>query len=311
MTKNKKTAHFFEKKSVKIISTVIVFELIFLSAFLITTAIIKSKNDFNNSQSGSSAAESNNTTESTTAPQTESKTTEKQVASTTETTTEKPISTSKSPENTTKNNTETHKDNTIPGAKKIDYPSDDASWLLICLNRYRYVDSTVENTISLKKVAGTSQRMDTRAAEAYNKMYDAASLDGIYLTPCSGYRSYSRQYTLYYEYVNDYIAQGKSETEAHNLASRRRNPPGSSEHNIGICMDIICAATSANFQNTKEYRWLVENAQDYGYILRYPEDKTEITGVKFEPWHWRYVGVANAKAIKNSGLCLEEYLGLA
>ncbi len=196
-------------------------------------------------------------------------------------------------------------------ATLIDYPSDTASWQLICLNTSRRVDSSVENSISLSYVAGSSQRMDSRAAAAYEKMYSAAAADGIYLTPCSGYRSYSTQERLYNEFVNDYLNEGYSQQEAEQLASRRRMPAGSSEHNIGICMDIITASSSYGFENTSAYEWLQANAADYGFILRYPSDKTDITGVKFEPWHWRYVGVENASSIKNSGLCLEEYLGLA
>ena len=222
-----------------------------------------------------------------------------------------------SPETTTAAETTTKKDETTaapvqsetPG--NVDYPSDDASWKLICLNRNRYVGSAVEDEINLSYVAGSGELMDTRAARAYEEMYDAAAEEGIYLTPCSGYRSYSTQKRLYNEFFYDYINQGYSEEEAHNLTSKRRNPAGSSEHNIGICMDIICASSSANFQNTKAYAWLSENAHNYGFILRYPEDKVSITGVKFEPWHWRYVGVENAASIRNSGLCLEEYLGLA
>ena len=193
----------------------------------------------------------------------------------------------------------------------IEYPQDTASWKLICLNRNRCVGSYIEDAISLSYVAGSGERMDSRAAAAYEDMYDAAAAEGIYLTPCSGYRSYSTQKRLYNEFFNEYLDQGYSVQEAHDLTSRRRNPAGSSEHNIGICMDIICASSSANFQNTKAYAWLQNNAHNYGFILRYPEDKVDITGVKFEPWHWRYVGVENAANIKNSGKCLEEYLGLA
>ena len=83
-------------------------------------------------------------------------------------------------------------------------------------------------------------------------------------------------------------------------------PPGCSEHNLGVAMDII--ATADNFYTTEEYAWLMENAADYGFILRYPQDKQYITRVEYEPWHWRYVGVEHAHAIKASGLCLEEYL---
>lgn len=193
----------------------------------------------------------------------------------------------------------------------IPFPSDTASWKLICVNRNRRVPASSEDSINLKYVAGSGEMMDSRAAAAYEQMYSAAANDGIYLTPCSGYRSYSTQKRLFNEFYNEYLAQGYSENEAFDLTCRRRNPAGSSEHNLGICMDIICASSSANFENTKAYAWLSANAQDYGFILRYPADKTSITGVKFEPWHWRYVGVENAAAIKNSGLCLEEYLGVS
>lgn len=232
------------------------------------------------------------------------KTTLKSETTTTESTTAE--TTVKSAETTLSSNTDDY-----ISAKVIDYPDDDASWSLICVNRTRCVDASAESKISLSYVAGSSELMDSRAAVAYEKMYDAAKNEGIYLTPCSGYRSYSTQKRLYYEFVNDYLNDGYSQKQAHDLASKRRNPAGSSEHNLGICMDIICAASSANFQNTKEYAWLETNAHNYGFILRYPEDKVNITGVKFEPWHWRYVGVENAISIKNSGLCLEEYLGIA
>ena len=191
----------------------------------------------------------------------------------------------------------------------IGYPTDTAQWELICLNTKYRVAGVVDDIISLSYVAGSQEQMDSRAAEWYNNMYNAAAADGIYLTPCSGYRSYKTQERLYNEFYNEYLAKGYSNEEAHKLTSARRMPPGSSEHNIGICMDIILADSSAHFENTREYAWLQANAQEYGFILRYPEDKVDITGVKFEPWHWRYVG-PNSRAIKASGLCLEEYLGL-
>ena len=84
-------------------------------------------------------------------------------------------------------------------------------------------------------------------------------------------------------------------------------PPGSSEHNLGFCMDIVCVEEW--FEDTDEFKWLMQHADDYGFILRYPSDKENITKVIYEPWHWRYVGVEEAKKIKASGLCLEEYFG--
>ncbi len=233
----------------------------------------------------------------------------------TEITTEKPQETTKSeqtqPQTTTEPETTTVNNNPNYTPGNVSYPENTDAWQLICVNRYRYVDSDTENKIKLSYVSGSGEQMDYRAAEAYEKMYSAAKEDGYYLTPCSGYRSYSTQKRLYNEFFYQYINQGYSEEEAHNLTSNRRNPAGSSEHNLGICMDIICAGSSYNFENTSEYKWLCENAHKYGFILRYPEDKVDITNVKFEPWHWRYVGVENAEKIKNSGLCLEEYLGLS
>lgn len=289
-----------QNKALTIVAAIIVLEVLFIAVYFLTTVIYKNiaKNDEEQTDTVpvTGVVEDIVTTtgvqETTTAEVTTAADTTVPVETTVAETTTKVLGTG------------------ILGAQIIEYPADDASWKMICLNRSRCVDASVENNIKLSKVAGTSIKMDSRAAVAYDKMYAAAAKDGIYLTPHSGYRSYSTQKILYFEFVNEYIADGHSESEAHDLASKRRNPPGSSEHNIGICMDIICAASSANFQNTKAYAWLTANAQEYGFILRYPEDKVAITGVKFEPWHWRYVGVENAAKIKASGLCLEEYLGL-
>lgn len=288
--KKKKSKSFFENKAALAVSACVVLILLFVGSFFLTTFIFDKVNEEKTTEPDTQyEAEQTTSNEHSTAADVPETTTEEKTEK--ETTTVKPTS------------------SYTPG--NVDYPDDTASWQMICLNKNRYVGSDAEDKISLSYVAGSGERMDSRAAEAYEKMYDAAKADGYYLTPCSGYRSYSTQKRLYYEFYNDYISQGYSSDEAHRLTSRRRNPPGSSEHNIGICMDIICAASSANFQNTEEYVWLCENAADFGFILRYPEDKVDITGVKFEPWHWRYVGVDNARAIKASGLCLEEYLGLA
>lgn len=286
-------------KAMMIVAAIVALEVLFIAVYFLTTVIYKN------------IAEKNDELSVNTTTTDAAEVVETSAFSEETTTAQNSVDENNVVVETTVAETTTRADSTgILGATIINYPSDDASWKLICLNRTRCVDATVEDNISLSYVAGSSEMMDSRAAAAYEKMYDAAAEVGIYLTPCSGYRSYSTQKRLYYEFVNDYLSAGYSESEAHNLTSKRRNPPGSSEHNIGICMDIICAASSANFQNTKAYAWLTANAQDYGFILRYPEDKVDITGVKFEPWHWRYVGVENAAAIKNSGLCLEEYLGL-
>ena len=152
-------------------------------------------------------------------------------------------------------------------------------------------------------------RLDKKVAEHYEKMYAAAEKDGIKLTPCSGYRSYELQERNYNRKIEFFEGQGFSTEEAKVKAATIIMPPGSSEHNLGYAMDIICVEEW--FEGTEEFKWLQENAADYGFIMRYPKDKQDITKVIYEPWHWRYVGVETAKELKASGQVLEEYLGVS
>ena len=138
---------------------------------------------------------------------------------------------------------------------------------------------------------------DTQAA--FEKMQAAAAKDGIKLWICSGFRSYSYQAQLY----NGYASRG-GYAKADTYSAR----PGHSEHQTGMAMDICYAASW--FDNTPETIWLAKNCYDYGFILRYPKGKENITGYMYEPWHIRYVGLENAQLIHDSGLTLEEYLGI-
>lgn len=158
-------------------------------------------------------------------------------------------------------------------------------------------------------VEGSSVQLDERVAPQYAAMYAAAKADGCTLTPYSGYRSYTRQKDNFNRKAEYYKGQGLSEADAIVKTRERILPAGHSEHNMGFAMDVVSA--SADFVSTKEYSWLVAHAHEYGFILRYPENKTQITGVMYEPWHWRYVGEKAAKDMQKSGQCLEEYLGLA
>lgn len=154
-------------------------------------------------------------------------------------------------------------------------------------------------------VRGSGVQMDARAAGFYQKMYEAAKKDGCLLTPYSGYCSFAHQQDNYDRKVSYYMRQGLSGDEAHARANRLVLPAGCSEHNLGLSMDIVSA--SSDFSLTGEFVWLTEHAQDYGFILRYPESKEEQTGLAYQPWHWRYVGVKAAREMKQSGQCLEEY----
>lgn len=122
----------------------------------------------------------------------------------------------------------------------------------------------------------------------------------------SGYRSYEKQEELFEAKVNSYISAGKSKEEAERLAQQVVQRPEMSEHNLGLAVDLNTVTNE--FENTKAFEWLVENADKYGFILRYPKDKQEITKITYESWHWRYVGKEHAEIIKQNNYCLEEYI---
>ena len=125
------------------------------------------------------------------------------------------------------------------------------------------------------------------------------------------YRSYETQNAQYHKKVNSYIAKGYSREDAEVKAATITARPNTSEHQTGLALDIVTPSYTKRdkgFANTDAFFWLYANAQDYGFILRYKQDKQEITKVIYEPWHWRFVGAQAARAIKQSGECYEEYM---
>lgn len=127
----------------------------------------------------------------------------------------------------------------------------------------------------------------------------------------SGYRRNSTQIYLYNRKVNFYLDQGLDPAEARTEAGKVVAMPGTSEHELGLAVDLVdtdYTGLDEAQENTDTQKWLMEHCWDYGFILRYPNNKSEKTGIIYEPWHYRYVGVAVAKELQESGLCLEEYL---
>ncbi len=186
---------------------------------------------------------------------------------------------------------------------------DVADWRMILVNRdFILPDGYMPELENAVEGDYSEQKLDYRVAPYYNAMYQAALDDGVELVPISGYRSVERQTRNFENKIQTYIDQGYGEIEATQMAATIILPPGTSEHNAGLAMDICSLYES--FENTEEFEWLSENAADYGFILRYPEDKQDITKIIYEPWHWRYVGVEAAQEMKASGECLEEYLGV-
>lgn len=149
-------------------------------------------------------------------------------------------------------------------------------------------------------------QMNRRAAAAYEKMNAAAASDGISLWISSAYRSSEKQEELFQEEIAGYSKSYSSPSEAETYAEKSVARPGYSEHATGLALDLN--GVRDDFDTTPAFQWLSNHAQDYGFILRYPKEKQEITKIKYEPWHYRYVGVENAQVMKEKNLCLEEYL---
>ncbi len=134
---------------------------------------------------------------------------------------------------------------------------------------------------------------------AFKKLVDGAAADGINIFLVSGYRSYTKQQSTYTYWCNVY-----GNTEADRISAR----PGFSEHQLGMAIDVNSLEES--FADTAEGKWLKEHCWEYGFIIRYPKEKEHLTGYAYEPWHIRYLGKDLAKKVTDSGLCLEEYLGI-
>ena len=157
----------------------------------------------------------------------------------------------------------------------------------------------------------TNKELQTVACNAFLQLQAAAAADGVTVNMQSGYRSVQYQSDLYVNKTNYFIGQGYDEATAKEMAAAVVNPPGYSEHNCGLAADLNTPehpGLDEGFKDTAAFTWLCEHAGDYGFILRYPLGKEDVTEITYEPWHWRYVGAENAAKINASGLCFEEYI---
>ena len=172
-------------------------------------------------------------------------------------------------------------------------------------------------TVETVDIRGYENRpFDKRAAADLEAMLADAEAAGCKLYLVSGYRSVERQTALFKRKTNSFMAEGFSREEAEKQAAMWVARPGTSEHNTGLAADIVSADwyskhsdLTADFEDTPEFEWLYAHCADYGFILRYPRGKENVTGVTYEPWHYRYVGKDAAKAIMQAGGTLEEYTG--
>jgi D-alanyl-D-alanine carboxypeptidase len=191
-----------------------------------------------------------------------------------------------------------------PKTKEI--PIDD--WNLLLVNASHPLPD--DYAVSLTQL-DNGEFLDARCYAALQEMIDACRAAGLSPVICSAYRSREAQKALFQEKVEEYLLLGYSETLAQEEAERWIAPPQASEHQSGLALDIV----DLRYQHLDEaqaetavQKWLLENCWKYGFILRYPAHKAEITGIAYEPWHYRYVGKDAAKDIYAADLCLEEYL---
>ena len=155
------------------------------------------------------------------------------------------------------------------------------------------------------------QSVDRRIYDDLIAMLQAAKSEGLNPLICSSYRTNEKQEQLYQNKVSEYLSQGYSKVEASDKAAFWVARPGTSEHQLGLAVDIVSIKNQRldrSQENTVEQRWLIQNSWKYGFVLRYPTNKNSITGVGYEPWHYRYVGKEHAKKINELGVCLEEYV---
>ncbi|MFR4532415.1 MAG: M15 family metallopeptidase [Thomasclavelia ramosa] len=155
------------------------------------------------------------------------------------------------------------------------------------------------------------QSVDRRIYDDLIAMLQAAKSEGLNPLICSSYRTNEKQEQLYQNKASEYLSQGYSKVEASDKAAFWVARPGTSEHQLGLAVDIVSTKNQRldrSQENTVEQQWLIQNSWKYGFVLRYPTNKNSITGVGYEPWHYRYVGKEHAKKINELGVCLEEYV---
>lgn len=176
-------------------------------------------------------------------------------------------------------------------------------WNLIVVNRWNKIPENYSVTLT---ELSNGEKVDSRIYPYLQEMFDAMRNEGIYPIVREGYRTAEYQQETFDEKVQAYMNEGYSRERAERTAKEWVAMPGTSEHQIGIAVDINADKTKST--NEEVYTWLAENAHNYGFILRYPQGKTDITGASYEPWHFRYVGIEHAQIIYEEHICLEEYL---
>ena len=186
--------------------------------------------------------------------------------------------------------------------------SNTTDWNLILVNKDNPIpEGYTVNTVKIED----RWEVDNRIKEAAEQMLKDARKEGLDPIICSAYRTSQYQKNLFNKKIQEYRKKGYSQEKAKEQASLWVTIPGTSEHEIGLSLDIVGRSyqiLDEKQEKTKIQKWLMEHCTEYGFVLRYPTDKKDITKINYEPRHYRYVGVENAKFMKEKEICLEEYI---
>ncbi len=186
-------------------------------------------------------------------------------------------------------------------------------WNLRLVNPTHYMSLSDNTSVPLASVKSEfdtkgNSKFDSRAIDKLHAMCSAAKKDGVSLAVVSAYRTNAKQTSLYNNQIEKQRLKypNLSESELKAKAATISAIPGTSEHELGLAVDLNSVEQS--FENTEAFKWLQNHAEEYGFIMRYPKDKQSITGIIYEPWHYRYVGKEHAEKINDLGYCFEEYI---
>lgn len=192
--------------------------------------------------------------------------------------------------------------------KKPEIDSKTTDWNLILINKENKIPE--DYVVELQTIEG-NHKVDIRIVEALKQMLADARKEGLQPYICSSYRTNQTQTTLFNRKVSQYQRLGYTKQQAEEEASYWVTFPRTSEHELGLSVDIVSKSYQVldeKQEDTAVQKWLMENCDQYGFTLRYPTYKKKITKINYEPWHYRYVGIENAKFMKEKDYCLEEFI---
>lgn len=192
--------------------------------------------------------------------------------------------------------------------EKLNAHTEELPWNLVLVNNSHPME---EGYVPELTEIQPGHSVDTRIANAARKMLADADKEGLHVEICSAYRSVERQEQVFGDSMKERVKKGMEYWDAYEETALNVALPGTSEHALGLALDLISNQYSEldeKQEETAEAKWLAENCYKYGFILRYPSEKTHITGIIYEPWHYRYVGEEHAAKIMELGITLEEYL---